>query len=326
MIGLFWKRALQKRQYSANKTYNLIDPTNRSHPVMNEAGRAWMSHVTHEWVISQTYEWAMLHISRMTHSHVWRDSFTGATRLIHMRDMTHSHVWRYCYTYPWDISCQTCLTFAPIDEWGMPQMWRSRVTHSWMSHVTHVWISHVAHIRGCDADVWNLHEWHASFICAPWLIHKRDLQNYTYEGVMSHIWMSHVTHMDKACHMCDSFVCVTWLDSFICVTWLIHMCDMVHSHVWHDSCRCHTSASYPWVCLTWLIHVWHDSFICVTWFIHMCDITHSDAKHLHHIRGCVWHLHLWMNACDIQTRLIYRSDSFFIILGEYYSRWVVILN
>ena len=25
-------------------------------------------------------------------------------------------------------------------------------------------------------------------------------------------------------------------DSFICVTWLIHMCDMTHSYVWHDSC------------------------------------------------------------------------------------------
>ena len=33
MIGLFCKRALQKRQYSAKETYNFIDPTNRSHPI-----------------------------------------------------------------------------------------------------------------------------------------------------------------------------------------------------------------------------------------------------------------------------------------------------
>ena len=98
----------------------------------------------------------------------------------------------------------------------------------------------------------------------------------------------------------------------------VHMSLSRNTHGWVISHSC--------ICVTWSIHVWHDSFICVTWFIHMCDITHSDAKHLHHIRGCVWHLHLWMNACDIQTRLIYRSDSFFIILGEYYSRWVVILN
>ena len=33
IIGLFCKRALQKRQYSAKQTYNFIDPTDRSHPI-----------------------------------------------------------------------------------------------------------------------------------------------------------------------------------------------------------------------------------------------------------------------------------------------------
>jgi len=32
MIGLFCKRALQKRRYSARETYNFKEPTNRSHP------------------------------------------------------------------------------------------------------------------------------------------------------------------------------------------------------------------------------------------------------------------------------------------------------
>jgi len=35
MIGLFCKRALQKSQYSAKETYNFIDPTNRSHPIVD---------------------------------------------------------------------------------------------------------------------------------------------------------------------------------------------------------------------------------------------------------------------------------------------------
>ena len=34
--GLFCKRALQKRQYSAIETYNLIDLTDRSHPIVHE--------------------------------------------------------------------------------------------------------------------------------------------------------------------------------------------------------------------------------------------------------------------------------------------------
>jgi len=34
MIGLFCKRALWKRQYSANETYHFKEPTKRSHPIV----------------------------------------------------------------------------------------------------------------------------------------------------------------------------------------------------------------------------------------------------------------------------------------------------
>jgi len=34
MISRFCKRALYKRQYYAKETYNLIDPTDRSHPIV----------------------------------------------------------------------------------------------------------------------------------------------------------------------------------------------------------------------------------------------------------------------------------------------------
>jgi len=45
MIGLFCKRALQKRRYSAKVTYNLIDPTDRSHPIVtsHNALLLWLS-------------------------------------------------------------------------------------------------------------------------------------------------------------------------------------------------------------------------------------------------------------------------------------------
>ena len=33
MTGLFCKKALKKRRYSANETYNFKEPTNRSHPI-----------------------------------------------------------------------------------------------------------------------------------------------------------------------------------------------------------------------------------------------------------------------------------------------------
>jgi len=38
IIGLFCKRALKKRRYSAKETFNSIDPTDRSHPMSNHYG------------------------------------------------------------------------------------------------------------------------------------------------------------------------------------------------------------------------------------------------------------------------------------------------
>ena len=37
MIGLFCKRALYKRRYSAKETCHFIDPTDRSHPIVQVA-------------------------------------------------------------------------------------------------------------------------------------------------------------------------------------------------------------------------------------------------------------------------------------------------
>jgi len=34
MIGLFCKRALSKKRYSGKETYDLINPTDRSHPIV----------------------------------------------------------------------------------------------------------------------------------------------------------------------------------------------------------------------------------------------------------------------------------------------------
>jgi len=103
-------------------------------------------------------------------------------------------------------------------------------------------------------------------------------------------WMSRVTRMKEACHtyMPHSY------DSFICVTWLIHMCDMTHSYVWHDSFICdmthwlrdmtHWCVRYDSsIYVIWLIHMyamtesymWRDPFICVTWLSLRCDVTRT---------------------------------------------------
>ena len=46
IIGLFCKRNLQKRRYSAIETYNFKEPTNRSHPISHVS--FLMCHETHD--------------------------------------------------------------------------------------------------------------------------------------------------------------------------------------------------------------------------------------------------------------------------------------
>jgi len=46
IIGLVWKRALQKRRYYAKETYNFKEPTNRSHPIrQSRQVLLWSKHV-----------------------------------------------------------------------------------------------------------------------------------------------------------------------------------------------------------------------------------------------------------------------------------------
>ena len=82
--------------------------------------------------------------------------------------------------------------------------------------------------------------------------------------------------------------------SFICVTWLIHMCDIAHSYVWHNS----------FISVIRLTDVWHDAFVSVTWsvsrhalsrlqipplLIHMYDMTVLQCMHM----GDMAHWYVW---------------------------------
>ena len=89
-------------------------------------------------------------------------------------------------------------------------------------------------------------------------------------NMMHDTWdMAHVQHgATWLIHMWDMTHSYVRHDSFICAAWLIHMCDMTHetqrtySTVRHDS--------FIWE--TWL-------FICATWLIHICGMTHSYVRH-----------------------------------------------
>ena len=100
IIGLFCKRALQKRLYSSNETYNFQEPTNRSHPICGP----WLIHIfgilldicamTHSYVCHDLFvrvRW-LIHTCAMTHSYVYHDSFMRVPWLIHTCTMTHSYL------------------------------------------------------------------------------------------------------------------------------------------------------------------------------------------------------------------------------------------
>jgi len=76
-----------------------------------------------------------------------------------------------------------------------------------------------------------------------------------------HVWHRKDSFMRHACqviHLCDMTHSSVWHDSFICVPWLIHMCAMT----WLDT---HASWMRHEACVTWLRIkcVWHDSLACV---------------------------------------------------------------
>jgi len=191
----------------------------------------------------------------------------------------------------------------------------SCLTYEWV--MSHTWMSQSCHMYGWVTLPVSQESAHG-----PQKIYTMNESCHAYEWVTSHIWMSlwmsHVTHMNASCHACVLHIHV-WHDAFICVTWLIHMCDVTHSYVRHDSLiyithTCDKTHSYEWhdsfIRETWLIHTWRDSFICATWLtntwlIHTWDMTHSYmARHDSFIRETRL-IHIWRDM----THSYVRHDS-----------------
>jgi len=209
-------------------------------------------------------------------------SYICVTWLIHIRDMTHSCVWHDTFT---------CVTWL---------IYMCDMTHSCRRRDSFICVTWLIHM----CDMTHSYVWHDSFIRVTWLIPCmwHDTFIHMNESAQTNLLRNTPVSL-YACHM----------STIKCVTWLVHMCDMTHSYVWHDS----------FIRVTWLIpYMWHDTFInmnesaqtnllchtpvalyaghmstikCVTWLIHMCDMTHSyvwpDSFHI-----CdMTHSYIWMS-------------------------------
>ena len=178
----------------------------------------------------------------------------------------------------------SCVTFDNVlriivirnDEWVMSHMTESCL-------MSHMWISHVTHMN----ESCLTYEWVMSQL---WMSHVSCMNEscLTYEWVMSHIWMSHVSHDWVMSHMTCLMLSYVTHDPFMCVTWLIHICDMTHSYVRHDSVSRY--------------HTWHTTHSCV-WHV-IITYANDDVRMSH------------VSHDDVRMRCVHECLSFIIIHAQ----------
>jgi len=191
-------------------------------------------------------------------------------------------------------------------------------THIWMSHATHmneschthIWISHVTHMNeSCHTHIFQAISTHGG------VQHSAAICVYVTRICKSHRYMWHyVTNywVTNYMYIRVSYILVTLVShthichSYIPVSWLIHMRDMTH------------------------IYLWHDSFICVTWLIYTCDMTYSYAWHDSSIRVPWLPAHTGEHHCTASwsavrahgQRLLHQVHATHIVRDSY-SSWLV---
>jgi len=99
IIGLFCKRALQKRRYSAKEIYHFIDPTDRSHPIVVCVPPPPPPH-TH----THTHTHTLVHTQpsppplSLSHTHTHIHTHINARTDTRTRTRTHTHTDGHSWT------------------------------------------------------------------------------------------------------------------------------------------------------------------------------------------------------------------------------------
>jgi len=124
-IGLFCKRALQKRPVFCKETCIFKHPTHRSHPI------CLLSHVKHQNKPCHTREWVVSHtwFRHVTHMNEWHEWVMSHIRTSHVSHMDGSYqkykfVISHISTHHGPRMNASCHAY----EWVMSQIWMSYVT------------------------------------------------------------------------------------------------------------------------------------------------------------------------------------------------------
>jgi len=236
ITGLFCKRALQKRLYSAKETYNFKEPTSRGHPIwisrvtytwrndvirqvvmssVNGSCHVWMSHATFEWVMSHMNE-SLIHMRLMqSDSALKRHSFICECNrhsfICHVNATdTHSYVmWMQQTLIHMSCECNRHLFICHVNATDTHSyvMWMQQtlIHMSMKQALNHMWMKEaLIHTSFMQSDALT-HTWIRS--CHMWMSHvtcdwvmSHVNEHITYERVMSHMCISHFTHVHKSFH------------------------------------------------------------------------------------------------------------------------------
>ena len=81
-IGLFRKRALSNRLFTAKETYNFKEPTNLSQPIDAQTSESW-----------HTHKWVMLHKWMNHAAHEWVTAHSQMSQVARMNESWHTYEW-----------------------------------------------------------------------------------------------------------------------------------------------------------------------------------------------------------------------------------------
>jgi len=126
MIGLFCKRALYKRSYSAKETYHFMEPTNRSHPIGHacDTTHSYMSDTTHSYMTGRIC--------------TWHDSFTPGAFCVSPHSSTNGcccHIWTSHVTYEWITLHTNASRHMWMSHVSSHQQWEDPFWKTWLLHI-----------------------------------------------------------------------------------------------------------------------------------------------------------------------------------------------
>jgi len=246
---------------------------------------------THTHTHSLTYTNTHRHTHRHTHAHTHPPTYSSTQTHIQPHTHPHTHTCAHAHNTHTHTRTHTCRFDLPLTtivmsetrhvciyrhEWDKTQQtWVRQDMCAQRSKIyTHV-LSHSC-LHTCRFDLPVLQ---CQAVCC------NVLQCVAVSHVLSHsclhtcrfdlpLTMRFLTFAVTCKCMCDH----VRHELFICETWHVHMWDMTHSYVWHDS----------FVCVIRLIHerrdmsyssVRHDPFMCETWPINVECMGHSSVRH-----------------------------------------------